>query len=507
MSINWFQFFLQLSPWGLPLAGALVLLLIGPFAPRRHKLHFSIAFLTGLASLFLAWQKWIAAAHGTAGPTTTNLLLFDQVTYLFVILFLIAFLLVLLLSYTYLELFGLVRPEYYALLLASIFGMGCMAAGHDLMVVFLGLEIMSVAVYVLAGFQRSNTLCVEASLKYFLVGAFASAFLLLGIAFLYGATGTTDLIAWHEKGSALFNGTANTYALIGMSLLAVGLFFKIAVVPFHFWVADVYEGAPLIVTTFMATAVKAAGFAALLRVVWALFQWDPPLLSQVAAIAAAATMTVGNIAALTQRSVKRMLAYSSIAHAGYALIPLVAFANLGAPVVSSIGFYLLAYILMTIGAFAVLISATQEGRELCAVKDLSGLGRRRPFVAFMMTIFLLSLAGFPPTLGFFGKYYLFLQAMEVGAVWLVVVAVLNSVISVYYYLSPVVAMYFEGGRSPQAAANIDQMDISHKSVPIGHAVFAVIWIAFLGVILFGLFPSTLLEIFRQTAGAWLAAGK
>lgn len=495
MTINWTQFFLQMSPWGLPLAGSLLLLLIGPFAPRRHRLHFGVAFLTGLASLVLAWQKWM-----TAAATTTNLLLFDQFTYLFVILFLIAFLLVLLLSYSYLELFGLVRPEYYALLLASVFGMGCMAAGHDLMVVFLGLEIMSVAVYVLAGFQRSNTLCVEASLKYFLVGAFASAFLLLGIAFLYGATGTTDLIAWHEKGAAIFNGTANTYALIGMSLLAVGLFFKIAVVPFHFWVADVYEGAPLIVTTFMATAVKAAGFAALLRVVWALFQWDPILLSQVVAVAAAATMTVGNIAALTQRNLKRMLAYSSIAHAGYALIPLAAFAKLGAPVVSSIGFYLLAYILMTIGAFAVLISATQPGQERCAVKDLAGLGARRPFVAFMMTVFLLSLAGFPPTLGFFGKYYLFLQAMEVGAVWLVVVAVLNSVISVYYYLSPVVSMYF--GAEP-AAAEKGAFPFATPS----HAIFAVIWIAFLGVTLFGLFPSTLLEIFHQTAGSWLVAGK
>ncbi|MBI4223828.1 MAG: NADH-quinone oxidoreductase subunit N, partial [Deltaproteobacteria bacterium] len=334
MNVNWIQFAQQIAPWALPLAGGLFLLLVGPFLPKKHSLHFGFALAVVLASLYWAWQQWLNA-QGDA----IALMLFDKFTYLFVMFFLLALLLTLLLSYNYLESFGLVRPEYYALLLISVFGMGCMAGGHDLMVVFLGLEIMSVAVYVLAGFQRSNDLCVEAALKYFIVGAFASAFLLLGIAFIYGAMGTTNLIVLNKMGMSGLGVASKTFYFIGISLLGVGLGFKIAAVPFHYWAADVYEGAPVIVTTFMATAVKAAGFAALLRVVWAIFQWEPVVLSTVVWVAAALTMTIGNLAALVQRNLKRMLAYSSIAHAGYALVPLVVYAGRAEGVVSSIGFY------------------------------------------------------------------------------------------------------------------------------------------------------------------------
>ena len=245
----------------IPLASALVVLLVGPFLKNHHRFSLSVTLLSSFAALSYAWQNWFLAKGETAG-----LFLFDKFTYLFAIFFLLALILTVLLSFDYLKSFGLVRPEYYALLNFAVFGMGCMAAGHDLMVVFLGLEIMSVSIYVLAGFQRSNNRCVEAALKYFLIGAFASSFLLMGIAFIYGASGTTDLIILHQKGLELLSSPSRIFMLIGLSLLGVGLAFKIAVVPFHFWVADVYEGSPLIVTNFMATAVKAAGFAALLRV-------------------------------------------------------------------------------------------------------------------------------------------------------------------------------------------------------------------------------------------------
>jgi len=489
LNINWSQFLIQISPWTLPLGGALVLLLVGPFLKKSHLFSFLFSLVITLVSLWFSWQNWLGAKG-----IVTGLLLFDQFTYLFTLLFLLALLLTLLISYSYLEAFGLVRPEYYALLLFSVFGMGCMAAGSDLMVVFLGLEIMSVSVYILAGFQRTNILSVEASLKYFLVGAFASSFLLLGIAFLYGATGTTDLMALHQKGLSMTLGPSRVYVLVGLSLLAVGLGFKIAIVPFHFWVADVYEGAPVVVTTFMATAVKAAGFAAILRVVWALFQWEPQLFINMIWIGSVLTMTIGNIAALVQRNLKRMLAYSSIAHAGYAIIPLVAFSTQSASATSSIGFYLLTYILMTVGAFAVLIALTGPANEKCTMQDLSGLGYRKPFLAFAMTLFMLSLAGIPPTMGFFGKYYLFLQAVQTRYIWLAVIAVINSVISVYYYLGPVVVMYF--GKE-EAAPRLTSPQ----------AVLAVIWLTFLGVSLFGLFPSNLLDLVQSSVSSWLVAGK
>lgn len=490
ININWLQFFNNTLPWVLPLLGGLILLLIGPFTKSHHRFHYYFTLLVGSISLYLAWDLWLGAAQGVR----SGLFLFDQITYFFVLLFLVALLLVLLLSYNYLEQFGLARFEYYALLLMSVFGMGCMAAGHDLMAVFLGLEVMSVSLYILAGFQRSNSLSVEASLKYFLMGAFASSFLLLGIAFIYGASGTTDLFVLFKQGAGLLNGETHLYALIGITMLSVGFAFKIGMVPFHFWVSDVYEGSPIVVTTFMATAVKAAGFAALLRVVWALFQWSPELMGTIVSIGALLTMTVGNVAALVQKSVKRMLAYSSVAHAGYAVIPLVAFGTQPTEAVAGISFYLLAYMLMTVGAFAVLIALTRGDRETCQMKDLSGLGFKKPFLGFVMTVFMLSLAGMPPTIGFFGKYYLFIQAINAGFIWLVVAAVINSVISVYYYLTPVVMMYFGKEESKISGFSFSQ------------GIMAVLWLTFLGVLFFGLFPSGLLQMIQHSAATWIVAG-
>lgn len=483
-----------MAPWGLSLGGGLALLLIGPFLKRHHRFSFGLTLAVASSSLWLAFRLWMGAESGAA----MGMLLFDPLTYLFVILFLLSLILTVLLSWHYLEQFGLVRPEYYALLLFALFGMGCMVAGSDLIVVFLGLEILSVALYVLAGFRRSHQLCIEASLKYFLIGAFASAFLLLGIAFLYGATGTTDLLALHRLAPQILLEPGKTYLLMGMALLAVGFGFKLAIVPFHFWAADVYEGAPIVVTNFMATAVKLAGFAALLRVVWALFQWSPALLETVVWVAAILTMTLGNLAALIQKNLKRMLAYSSIAHAGYALIPLTAFLQNGEGSVASICFYLTAYLLMTAGAFAVLIALTQSdsgAEERCTIKDLAGLGIQKPFFGFAFTILMLSLAGIPPTIGFFGKYFLFLQAVEARQIALVVIAVINSVISVYYYLGPVVAMYF--GREVALPSG------SHQVTATPLMILSVIWICTFLVLGFGLFPNTLLDFIRLSLVNWL----
>ncbi|MBI5299449.1 MAG: NADH-quinone oxidoreductase subunit N [Deltaproteobacteria bacterium] len=514
-NLNWYSMLQQIAPWGVPLCAALLILFVGPFLKKSHLFSFGVAFVTALVSIFLAWRGWIEATGDAIG-----FLLFDKFTYLFILFFLLALVFVLLLSHSYLKSFGIARPEYYALLLFMVFGMGCMVSGSNLMVIFLGLEIMSVSVYVLCGFQRTNVLCVEASLKYFLVGAFASAFLLLGIAFIYGATNTTDIIALHQSGAMTFSGDTKIYALLGLSLMVAGLAFKIAIVPFHFWAPDVYEGAPVVVTTFMATAVKAAGFAALLRIIWALFQWDPVLFTKVVWIGSALTMTVGNVAALLQRNLKRMLAYSSVAHAGYALIPLVAFPQQSSAVVASIGFYLLTYILMTVGAFAVLIAlipseqSEREGeappalpvegalpapiKEHCDMQYLRGMGVKKPFLGFVMTVFLLSLAGIPPTMGFFGKYYMFLQAVQAGSIWLVVIGLLNSVISVYYYLGPVVVMYFGGKEETRTQEDTSTWLTSPA------AVTAVIWICFLSVSLLGLFPSNLLELIQSSTVAWLS---
>jgi len=493
-NINWFQFANLISPWGVPLAAGLLILLICPFLKNHHRYAFVISLAGLFISLWLAIHNWVGAQETVVGS-----LLFDKISYFFVILFLIAAILVILLSHHFLETFGINRPEFYALILFCVFGMGCMAAGSDLMVIFLGLEIMSVSLYILAGFHRTNIFSIEASLKYFLVGAFASSFLLLGIAFVYGASGTTDFMILNQKGMELAAGDTRLYLMLGLGLIAVGLGFKVAAVPFHFWAPDVYEGSPLVVTAWMATAVKAAGFAVILRAVWALFQWEPALFAKIIWIAAVLTMTVGNISAILQRNLKRMLAYSSIAHVGYLLIPFVAFHEQSSAVVSSVGFYLLAYILMTIGAFAVLIALTTDKEEV-QISDLTGLGYKKPFLGFALTLFLISLAGIPPTIGFFGKYYLFLQAVHVGQIGLVVIAVINSVISVYYYLGPVVAMYFT-----KEALTAPKEKRAAWGMP--QTVLAVIWIAFLCVALLGLFPSNILSMIQQSASTWLVAVK
>ncbi len=372
-----------------------------------------------------------------------------------------------LLSFDFTRAHRIETGEYYALILFSVTGMLLMVTAADLIIIFLALELLSLPLYILAAFKREDERSLEAGLKYFLLGAFSSAFFLYGIALVYGATGTTNL-------ARIAASAPSEMLLIGAGLLLVGFAFKVALVPFHWWTPDVYEGAPTTITAFMSVAVKAAAFGAFLRA----FLVALPALAMdwrvVLAIIAVLTMTLGNVAALLQANIKRMLAYSSIAHAGYILIALVAMGGAG---VSAALFYLLAYTLTNLGAFGAVIALGEGERERLNVSDYGGLARMQPLLAAMLTVFMLSLAGFPPFAGFVGKFLIFGAAVQNGWAWLAVVGVLNSLVSVYFYLRPVVAMYMsepvEGWGAPRVA-------------PL---VALALVLALIGVIALGVFPA------------------
>ena len=327
--------------------------------------------------------------------------------------------------------------EYYALMLFALAGMMLMATATDLLVIFLALEVLSIAVYVLTGIRRESAVATEAAFKYFLLGAFSSAFFLYGIAFTYGVTGSTRL----DRVGTLMAAQALTPApmqLLALGLLLVGFAFKVSAVPFHMWTPDAYEGAPPAVTGFMSTGVKAAAFAAFARVFLSAFEplkaeWAPVLWA-----IAAATMIVGTMAGVTQSSVKRMLAYSSIAHGGYLIVALLAANDVGK---GAVLFYLLAYAVSNLGAFGVIVLLDNADRPNDRVRDYAGLWQEHPALAALMTVFLLSLGGFPPLAGFIGKWYVFSAAVKAGYVWLAIIGVLTSVVAVYFYLRVVVMMY------------------------------------------------------------------
>jgi NADH-quinone oxidoreductase subunit N len=396
----------------------------------------------------------------------------------------------------------LAAGEYYALLLLATAGMMLMGAATDLVIVFLALEILSIPLYVLTGLNRARLESGEAALKYFLLGAFASAFLLYGIALTYGATGTTNLAG--IVGFSTSHIPHPTYLYIALGLLLIGFAFKVALVPFHMWVPDVYQGAPTSVTAFMSVGAKAAGFAALARVLLYAFptlasSWMVPL-----SALAVLTMTLGNLAAIAQTDIKRMLAYSSIAHAGYILVGVVAANAAGA---AGILFYLLAYAFMNVGAFATAIVVGRRGEPGVEIADYAGLASRRPFLTAAMAIFMLSLAGVPPLAGFMGKFYLFSAAVQADLTWLAIIGVLNSVLSAFFYLRVIVVLYMQGTRDEgqgtrgkgQGTRETEEPESLSLSWPLGVAVA----LAALGTLALGLWPSPLLDMARQAVRALL----
>lgn len=341
---------------------------------------------------------------------------------------------------------GIRFREYYALILLSTCGMMLLVSSNDLLMIFLGVELAAIPTYVLVGMARGRPVSNEAALKYFLLGAFAAGFLLYGIALVYGGTGTTTLsqIAILVEREA----TRHAFVLAGIALIVVGLGFKAALAPFHFWAPDVYQGAPTPVTAFIAAGPKAALYAPLIRIFLVAFPTLHDEWATMLWVVAVLTMTVGNVAAIAQKDIKRMLAYSSIAHAGYILVGIIAGGELG---IRAIAFYVVVYVLGKLGAFATVIALSRNGRAV-EIDDYGGLGFKRPLLGIAMTLFMISLAGIPPAAGFMGKFYLFSAAVNAGFVGLAIIGVLNSVVSVYYYLRIVVIMYMGPSKEPQQPA-------------------------------------------------------
>jgi NADH-quinone oxidoreductase subunit N len=414
-----------------------------------------------------------------------NMVVADNFAIFFKVVFGIICLMTLLISIGYTRRQEIGPGEYYVLVLFSTMGMMLMAAGSNLLTIFLGLETMSISIYVLAGIMRDDPKSVEAALKYFLLGAFATGFLLYGMALIYGSTGSLNLKEIASHLSAKGNAARSPILIIGIALLTIGFGFKIATVPFHMWTPDVYEGAPTSITAFMATGVKAAAFAALLRVFYSAlgtFQADWTAIMWLLSVA---TMTVGNIAAISQSNIKRMLAYSSIAHAGYILVAFTAGNGLGT---ASILYYLLAYSFMNIGAFTIVILLGKKGADNTLINDYAGIGFTYPLLAAAMTIFLLSLAGIPPLAGFMGKFYVFSAAVKAKFYWLAVIGVLNSAVSVYYYLRVTVLMYFR------------DTEKEIRGLTFSPAAIIAVIIAVAGVLYLGMFPSKILALAQASIG-------
>jgi NADH-quinone oxidoreductase subunit N len=479
------------GPLNLVLAGGVLVLLLEAFAGGRNR-GYLLGITVGILAAAFALELWAwpQAADGASRSVFSGMLRVDRLSIFADCTFLLGAALSALLAPAYMRERRFEFGEFYALLLFGTGGMMILGAATDFVTVFLGVETMSIAVYVLTGAWRRNPRSSEGAMKYFLAGAFASGILLYGIALTYGAVGSTslDVIAREAPrvaGQPLF--------IIGMLLIIVGFGFKVAAVPFHMWAPDAYEGAPTPVTAFMAAGVKAAAFVTLLRIFGGAYA-RPELAfgasgwAQVLAIVSVVTMTVGNLAALRQDNIKRLLAYSSIAHAGYLLIGVAALAFVGNEARGPMLYYLFAYTFTTVGSFGVVAWLGNRKDERLSLDDWAGLGSRHPAMALAMTIFLLSLGGVPPTAGFFGKFYVFRAALgKHGLEPYVVIAVLNSVVSFAYYLRVVTAMYFrEVGKEPQPTQS--------------RTMQVAILIAVIAVLAFGIFPDWLSTIAAATAG-------
>jgi len=464
---------------------------LGPVMPEIFMT--ALAFILLSADLFIKKKETLAflgiiavgivayTLIGASGTTFGGMFISDGYSAFFKVIFFINAILCILISIKYIAIERVNFGEYYSLILFSTLGMMIMASAADLIVLYLGLELMALSTYVLAGFIRYDIKSNEAALKYFLLGAFSSAFLLYGMSIIYGLTGTTEIktIAAYisEKGLA-----GNPALLLSMVLFAIAFGFKIAAVPFHMWAPDVYEGAPTSITAFMSVGPKAAGFAVLGRVFMIAFAGIKIEWASVLIPLAILSMAVGNVVAIAQTNIKRMLAYSSIAHAGYALLGIIAANNEG---LASMMSYLMIYAFMNIGAFAVVIMLRSEGFKGDSIYDYEGLAKAHPLLAAIMLIFMFSLTGIPPTAGFMAKLYVFMSAINAGYTWLVVVAVVFAVISAFFYLRIVMLMYM---REPKAEVTLS----STTGMGIALVVTTV------AVLLLGVYPSLLVDFVRAS---------
>ena len=426
---------------------ASLLLLVDLFIPPGSK-----GWTAALAALgLLVTMALVLTQAGESLVALNGMLIVDGFSIFLSVLLLGSGVVGISLAYDYLKRMEIERGEYYSLLLFSIVGMMLMSMAANLIVVFLALELLSIPLYVLAGFALPREESEEASLKYFLLGAFSAGFMVYGIALVYGATATTSIV---DIVTAINSGTADIALLsIGAALVLIGLGFKVAAVPFHMWTPDVYQGAPSAVTAFMSVGAKVGGFAALLRVFFLAFPAVSADLTPVLWVVAALTMILGNFVAIAQTDIKRLLAYSSIAHAGYILMALVPFGQdaVAPDAVASALFYLMAYAITNFAAWAVVIAVEHaEGavggpRSGLTLPEYAGLGRKYPMLAAVMAAAMFSFTGVPPTIGFVGKFYIFRTVLQAGYIWLALIGVFTSLISAYYYLRVVIIMYMEEG--------------------------------------------------------------
>ncbi|UCD99830.1 MAG: NADH-quinone oxidoreductase subunit N [Chloroflexota bacterium] len=432
---------IKILPLSILILWASVLLLVDLFIPKDRKAWTAILAAAGL----LVTTGFTIAQSGVDVEAFGGMLVVDGFSQFLTILVLTSGVVAILLSYEYLTRLGIQRGEYYVLLMFSISGMVLMAMAADLIVIFLALELLSIPLYVLAGFARPRSDSEEAAIKYFLLGAFAGGFVVYGVAIIFGATGYTGL---NNVLQTIQSGSADLSLLaVGGALILVGLGFKVAAVPFHMWTPDVYQGAPSSVTAFMAVGAKVGGFAALMRLFVTSFGVLAIDFTNVLWGLAALTMILGNVVAIAQTNIKRMLAYSSIAQAGYILMALVPYGQEAVidDAIAAALLYLLAYAFMSFAAWAVVIALEKtEGRGL-QLSDYAGMGRKYPILAAIMTVSMLSFTGIPPTLGFIGKFYLFRSVIDGGFVWLAIIGVLTSLVSAYYYLRVVIFMYMHDG--------------------------------------------------------------
>jgi len=473
--------YIRVLPEILLTVGGTILMVAEGLAGDKHR--------RGLAPLALVFL--LLAFGGTVvagmdpGPAFNNMLTVDGYATFFRLLVLIVGMLSVMISSSYLTRENADSADYYALILFSLCGQSILASANELIMVFIGLEISSIATYVLAGFLRNDKRNNEAAIKYFLLGSFATAFLLYGVGWIYGVTGTTNLQEIHRFLSSPESVYSPLLVNACAAMLFVGFAFKVSAAPFQAWAPDVYQGAPAPVSAFMSAAPKAAAFAVFLRVYSIAFsglteRWQPILW-----VSAMATMVIGNFAALRQDNIKRMLAYSSIAHAGYVMVAVTAHSETG---VAAAMFYLAAYGFMNVGAFAIVTHYVRKGEQFVGIEDMAGFARKQPLVAALFTWFLLSLIGVPLTGGFFGKFYVFKSAIDSNLIWLTVLGLLNSAVAAYYYLRIIVVMYFH-----------EPGEIADTAAPVPGGVRLALIGSAIGVFVLGVFPSAVLEFATRSA--------